>query len=164
MGSEMCIRDRILELFRRTQTMPIRRLHAGVSEIRRSAARRFQGIIAGRFGAETPGRRRSSQPRMFFMRRFAATWFLILTVTAPCAMGQDLPAPPIHTEIPFALSETGPEGGFGTQTRGGLDGRVIKVTNLDDEGKGSLRMALEALKGPRTVVFEVSGQINLRRR
>jgi hypothetical protein len=100
---------------------------------------------------------------MVFMRRFTATLFLILTVTAPCAMGQDLAAPPIKTEIPFALSETGPEGGFGTPSRGGLDGRVIKVTNLDDEGNGSLRMALEALKGPRTVVFEVSGQINLRR-
>jgi pectate lyase len=57
----------------------------------------------------------------------------------------------------------GPQGGFGTQTRGGLDGRVVKVTHLRDEGKGSLRMALEALQGPRVVVFEVSGQIDLKR-
>ena len=37
--------------------------------------------------------------------------------------------------------------------------RVIKVTNLDAEGPGSLRAALAA-EGPRVVVFEVSGNID----
>lgn len=37
--------------------------------------------------------------------------------------------------------------------------RVIKVTNLNTEGPGSLREALEA-EGPRVVVFEVSGNID----
>ena len=50
--------------------------------------------------------------------------------------------------------------GFGTQTEGGLNGRVIKVTNLKKAGKGSLKAALEAA-GPRLVVFEVGGVINL---
>ena len=37
--------------------------------------------------------------------------------------------------------------------------RVIKVTNLNTKGPGSLRAALEA-EGPRVVVFEVSGNID----
>lgn len=52
-------------------------------------------------------------------------------------------------------------GGFGSDTRGGLDGRIVRVTNLKDAGEGSLRWALEDIKGPRLVVFEVSGQINM---
>lgn len=104
----------------------------------------------------------SPPEQVLSMRRFAALLYA-LTFAAPCAVGQELPAPRINTEMPFAISEAGPDGGFGTQTRGGLDGRIIRVTHLEDEGKGSLRMALEALKGPRTVVFEVSGQFNLKR-
>ncbi|MBQ0072131.1 MAG: right-handed parallel beta-helix repeat-containing protein, partial [Spirochaetales bacterium] len=49
--------------------------------------------------------------------------------------------------------------GYGTETRGGLDGRVIKVTNLNHEGPGSLKAALEE-EGSRIVVFEVGGIID----
>ncbi len=52
--------------------------------------------------------------------------------------------------------------GFGTDTRAGRGGRVIRVTNLDADGPGSLRAAVEA-KGPRIVVFEVGGVIDLER-
>jgi len=58
--------------------------------------------------------------------------------------------------------------GFGMDTPAGSgrhldvpETRVIKVTNLNTEGPGSLREALEA-EGPRVVVFEVSGNIDFR--
>jgi len=47
-----------------------------------------------------------------------------------------------------------------TQTRGGRGGRILRVTNLDKEGPGSLTAALAA-PGPRIIVFEVGGVIDL---
>lgn len=47
-------------------------------------------------------------------------------------------------------------------TRGGAGGRIIRVTTLAKDGPGSLREAVEA-KGPRIVVFEVGGAIDLGR-
>jgi hypothetical protein len=62
-----------------------------------------------------------------------------------------------------AVASDRPAGGFGMETLGGLEGRVIRVTNLEPQGPGSLRAALEA-PGPRLVVFEVGGVIDLARK
>lgn len=51
--------------------------------------------------------------------------------------------------------------GAGRFALGGRGGLVIKVTNLNDAGPGSLRDAVEA-KVPRTVVFDIDGTIALK--
>jgi hypothetical protein len=47
-------------------------------------------------------------------------------------------------------------------TRGGAGGRIIRVTTLAKDGPGSLKAAIDA-DGPRIVVFEVGGVIDLGR-
>jgi len=50
--------------------------------------------------------------------------------------------------------------GFGRYSVGGRGGTIYEVTNLDNSGPGSLREAVDA-SGPRTVIFRVSGTIEL---
>nr|WP_298717101.1 hypothetical protein [uncultured Steroidobacter sp.] len=52
--------------------------------------------------------------------------------------------------------------GAAAQTPGGRGGRIIRVTTLDASGPGSLLEALET-KGPRIVVFEVGGVIDMQK-
>ena len=77
--------------------------------------------------------------------------FVLMLLMATSGFGADAPRIPA-----FPGAE-----GAGKWARGGRGGRVIAVTNLDDAGPGSLRAALEA-REPRTVIFRVSGTIELK--
>lgn len=65
-------------------------------------------------------------------------------------------SPPLHAEsFPGAV-------GWAANTPGGRGGEIVRVTNLEASGPGSFRAAIEK-KGPRIVVFEVGGVIDLGR-
>ena len=84
--------------------------------------------------------------RMCWRKRVAAA--IAAGAVSACALPSLLAGPPA-----FPGAE-----GFGASAVGGRGGKVIKVTNLKAKGPGSLQAACRA-KGPRIVVFEVSGVV-----
>lgn len=81
-----------------------------------------------------------------------ATSFVILMILAPVAVRSERNTNGLPV---FPLAE-----GFGVQTPAGRGGVILKVTNLNDSGTGSLRAAVEAAS-PRLIVFNISGTIHL---
>ena len=53
--------------------------------------------------------------------------------------------------------------GYGRFARGGRGGDVYHVTTLADDGPGSLRDGVRTATGPRTIVFDLSGTIELKK-
>lgn len=83
------------------------------------------------------------------IRHFGCLGWLAVAVTTASA------AQPSDVALPGAW-------GWAAATPGGRGGQILRVTNLRASGAGSLREALEA-DGPRIVVFEVGGVIDLGR-
>ncbi|MDP6545877.1 MAG: right-handed parallel beta-helix repeat-containing protein [Phycisphaerae bacterium] len=84
------------------------------------------------------------------MTRVLSIAGVVCIIAAGC-----LAAPPKNRKLVFHGAK-----GFGVDTPAGRGGKVIRVTNLNSDGAGSFRQALET-KGPRIVVFEVGGVIDL---
>jgi len=76
---------------------------------------------------------------------------LFLSVFAPAGLAAELTAFP------------GAEG-FGRFAKGGRGGDVYQVTTLCDSEPGSLREGIRSATGPRTIIFTVSGTIELKSR
>ncbi len=66
---------------------------------------------------------------------------------------------PVNESGDKPLAFPGAEG-FGKYTRGGRGGKVFIITNLNDDDDGSFRNAINQ-KGPRIIVFAISGTIHL---
>lgn len=81
-------------------------------------------------------------------------------VTAQANDAQASDAPPVSTSMSVPEDYWIGPLGWADNVSGGAGGEILKVTNLNNEGPGSLREAL-AFEGPRTIVFEVGGVIDL---
>jgi pectate lyase len=91
-----------------------------------------------------------SARRIHLMRKLKLFFLCLAFLYSACGAAQ-----PAQVAFPGAA-------GWGAQTPGGRGGKILRVTNLNASGPGSFKEALDA-KGPRIVVFEVGGVIDLAR-
>lgn len=80
----------------------------------------------------------------------------LASLSLTCCAQQSTPQQELDQPLAFPGAE-----GFGKYITGGRGGSVLVVTNLNDDGPGSLREAIRK-KGPRIIVFAVSGYIDLK--
>ncbi|MEA3212899.1 MAG: hypothetical protein QOE70_5956 [Chthoniobacter sp.] len=81
------------------------------------------------------------------LKQLAAWWVGICSLTGTAVTAVE--------PLAFPTAE-----GFGAHASGGRGGEIYHVTKLDDSGPGSFRDAVS--KGPRIVVFDVGGYIDLK--
>ncbi len=94
--------------------------------------------------------------RPILTRLLALATAFAVPLSAPAALAQTPVATTVEANLPAFPGALG----WAAKTPGGRGGEILRVTNLNSEGPGSLRAAIEH-DGPRIVVFEVGGVIDL---
>ena len=84
------------------------------------------------------------------VKRFLLVGALLVMVLATATQAEE------SKQLAFPGAE-----GFGKYARGGRGGDVYHVTNLQDDGPGSLRYGIATAEAPRTITFDVAGTIRL---
>jgi Sulfotransferase family/Right handed beta helix region len=108
----------------------------------------YVDIIAGPFSKMANSPRRTAHAGKAFSSVFAVSAGLSMLLLGSCAVKADADA---SKEGLSSLNIT----------PGGEKGRTVAVTNLADDGPGSLRYAISQ-SGPRNIIFKVGGEIWLK--
>src|SRR5215207_4329696 len=93
----------------------------------------------------------------FMQNKYQSLFFLFTCIafSLSCTPQKQLPVTDDKHPIAFPGAE-----GYGKYATGGRGGKVLIVTNLNDDGEGSFRIAATTNE-PRIIVFAVSGTIHL---
>ncbi len=92
-----------------------------------------------------------------FTRHFALLVLALSSIAQFATAADTPPATNNESQLAFPGAE-----GFGRFAQGGRGGDVFHVTSLANEGPGTLREGIRSATGPRTIVFDLSGTIELK--